>query len=227
MPRLGQEQRDKGDVRFYTANNVLLISWKDKREVNMLTTVHEPKIVDSHSIDYQTKEYVKKPEAVLDYNINMRLVDKSDAMISSIECARKSMKWYRKLFFHLLDMTTHNAHILHREVTGKKETFEDFVLQLCREIMEQHHPEARKQSRKAGTRGRQTDNPARLTERHFAVFVPPTEKKQFPQRKCKVCMHTSLRPQMPRKETRYMCRDCGIALCFPQCFIDYHTLSVY
>lgn len=56
----------------------------------MLTTVHKPKIVDSHSIDYQTKEYVKKPEAVLDYNINMRLVDKSDAMISSIECARKA-----------------------------------------------------------------------------------------------------------------------------------------
>ncbi|MPD06648.1 PiggyBac transposable element-derived protein 4 [Portunus trituberculatus] len=80
----------------------------------MLTTVHEPEIVDSHSIDYQTKEYVKKPDAVLDYNFNMRLIDKSDAMISSVECARKNLKWYRKLFFHLLDMTTQRSHFASR-----------------------------------------------------------------------------------------------------------------
>ena len=27
----------------------------------------------------------------MDYNINMRLVDKSDAMISAIDCARKTI----------------------------------------------------------------------------------------------------------------------------------------
>ena len=73
-------------------------------------------------LDYSDgmKKNIWKPDCVMDYNVNMRLVDKSDAMISAIECARKTMKWYKKLFFHLLDIIVLNSHILHHQVTGKK-----------------------------------------------------------------------------------------------------------
>ena len=193
----------------------------------MLSTVHEPRMVRSHNIDRTTGEYITKPAAVLDYNINMRLVDKSDALISSVECARKNMKWYRKLFFHLLDMATHNAHILHRNVTHKNETYEDFVLELVRQLIAKHHPESNRKTRYQNVRGRQHDTPARLVERHFCTTVPPTAGKQYPQRMCKVCMHTSRRPKVSRKLTRHECVKCEVGLCFPQCFIDYHTLDKY
>lgn len=75
-----------------------------------------------------------KPECMVDYNINMHLVDQSDTMITSINCARPTIKWYKKLFFHVLDFSIPNAHILHREVTGKKDTLEEFAMELCCEL---------------------------------------------------------------------------------------------
>ncbi|CAL4102857.1 unnamed protein product, partial [Meganyctiphanes norvegica] len=86
---------NKKDVIFFSSGNILLTTWMDKREVNMLSTVHKPVVMKTKSIDYtdNRKRVIWKPECVIDYNLNMRLVDQSDAMISSIECARPTMKW--------------------------------------------------------------------------------------------------------------------------------------
>jgi len=42
---------------------------------------------------------VNKPLSVLKYNKNMSAIDKTDILLSSIECVRKTIKWYKKLFF--------------------------------------------------------------------------------------------------------------------------------
>jgi hypothetical protein len=39
-----------------------------------------------------------------DYNACMGFVDKSDRMVNSYDIARRTWKWTKKLFFHLLDM---------------------------------------------------------------------------------------------------------------------------
>ncbi len=96
--------------------------WKDKREVILLTTIHHPQMVLSHNIDRSTRQRIMKPVCVLDYNANKRLVDKADAMISSIECARKTLKWIKKLYFHLAGIMMLNAHILFKEKTCKNPT---------------------------------------------------------------------------------------------------------
>lgn len=115
-----QECVNWGDVKYFTTCNILAISWVDKREVNLLSTIHEPYMVlHSNNFDRDIEKYIRKPAAVLDYNTNMRLVDKFHAMISSVKCAKKIMKWYRKLFIHLLDLSTHNANILYRVVTER------------------------------------------------------------------------------------------------------------
>jgi hypothetical protein len=43
-------------------------------------------------------------------------------MITSIECVRKWLKWYRKFFLHLLDITVLNSHTLFNAKTGKSIT---------------------------------------------------------------------------------------------------------
>lgn len=108
MPEL-PTRREKGSIIHMQANNVLLISWMDNRDVNLLTTLHPPAFEDGRRRDRATGEQVQKLVAVDDYNINVRLVDKSDAVISSIECARKTMRWHKKMFFHLFDVTVHTA----------------------------------------------------------------------------------------------------------------------
>ena len=65
----------------------------------MVTTKHKGQIINSGKVDHSTKELIMKPDCVVDYNKNMRLFDKADMQISSVECVRKTAKWYKKTFF--------------------------------------------------------------------------------------------------------------------------------
>ena len=67
------------------SENMLALKWHNKREVHMITTIHKGQMIDSGKVNRETNEPVMKPNCVLDYNKNIRLVDKSDMQISSIE----------------------------------------------------------------------------------------------------------------------------------------------
>ena len=88
----------RGEHDYQHTDILLAESWLDKREVTMLSTIHEPKMINSGKIDYTTGEQIQKPISVKDYNENMGAVDRSDMQISYVECVRKTVKWYRKLF---------------------------------------------------------------------------------------------------------------------------------
>jgi hypothetical protein len=46
-------------------------------------------------------------------------VDTSDRMVNSYGIARRTWKWTKKLFFHLLDTAILNAYLLHKSCGGK------------------------------------------------------------------------------------------------------------
>ncbi len=108
---------ERGTVVHKQAKNILAVVWKDKRNVSILSTIHNPSMVGSVSRNPRTRQPTMKTECVTDYNIYMRLVNKLDAMFSSIDCVRKTLKWYKK-FFHLLDITMLNAQLIHRIKSG-------------------------------------------------------------------------------------------------------------
>jgi hypothetical protein len=149
----------------------------------------------------------------------MGAVDRSDMMISSIESVRKSFKWYKKFFFHLLDITLLNSHALYNVKTGKHITLADFQLALIREIFQKFHT-----PRPTSKPGRSVsgDQPRRLTGGHFPIAVPPTPSKAKPYRRCHVCANTTKGPQK-RKDTKFMCAECDVSLCLHPCFATYHT----
>jgi hypothetical protein len=45
-----------------------------------------------------------KPAIVANYNMNMIYVDKADMMTKISSISRRTWKWTKKLFFHLLDL---------------------------------------------------------------------------------------------------------------------------
>ena len=216
--------KERGTVVYSSTNNILATFWMDKREVALLSTIHVPRMVLSENIDPRTRERVMKPECVVDYNINMRLVDKSDAMISSIECTRKTLKWYKRFFFHLVDMSMLNAHVLFMATTNKKCTLPDFVIEVVRDIFEDNAEEKQAPGRRAAA----ADDPLRLTARHFCrpMPVPAGAKKGRVQRACHVCKHISQK-ESARRDTRYHCAQCDVLLCVDLCFEEYHTLKKY
>jgi hypothetical protein len=61
-----------------------------------------------------------KPAAMLDYNKYETGVDRSDQMLSYYSIERNTIKWWKKLFFHLFNLVVVNAHILHNKTSKKK-----------------------------------------------------------------------------------------------------------
>lgn len=214
MPKIDNKLK-KGEISFRSSGELLAMKWCDKREVWMLSTCHSADMAESEKTDRKSGNKILKPTCILDYNKNMGSVDRTDMVISSIESVRKTVKWYKKLFFHVLDLAVLNAHSLHTTVTGTKLPLATFHLMLIREILEKF---AKQRRRSGGGRRSDEDTPMRLSQRHFPAIIEAAGVKKFPTRKCIVCTKHKI-----RRETRYWCRDCEVSLCVTPCFENYHT----
>ena len=61
--------------------------------------------------------------------------------ISLTECTRKTHKWHRKLFFHLIDMCLYNAFVLYKvHNSNKKVQFIEFRTNDAEQLLELHRP---------------------------------------------------------------------------------------
>ncbi|UYV77519.1 hypothetical protein LAZ67_15001349 [Cordylochernes scorpioides] len=173
-----------GETEAKHTQNLLALKYKDKREVFMLSTMHKNEFANTNKRDKVTNLPIQKPSAVIDYNQKMGTVDQKDMLLSSIGCLRKSLKWYKKLFFHFIDTFLLNAYSLYLVNTGKRPSLAEFHINLIGQIIEKYH-EARVQVHR-GRPSTSEDRPLRLIERHFPSLVPPTERKKNPTRYCRV-----------------------------------------
>jgi hypothetical protein len=100
--------------------------------VGILTNIHDPpwegNFFDEHG-------NAIKPVIVADYNRHMGYVDKGDRMASIYTASRRTWKWTKKFFFHLLDLAVLNSYILLSSCGGKKISHRDFQLALVRVML--------------------------------------------------------------------------------------------
>ncbi|KAI4476608.1 hypothetical protein M0802_014850 [Mischocyttarus mexicanus] len=87
-------------------NGIVVLKWKDVRNVRILSTKHPPIMTPSSNSTYRGRPTKMKPLAIREYNIGKSGIDRSDQMVSYATNLRKSIKWYRKLAIYLLLRTT-------------------------------------------------------------------------------------------------------------------------
>lgn len=205
--------KDERDVRYEENGTMMVMKWKDKRDVFFLSTIHKGE--ETVNASRRGKD-VTIPKVTDDYNKNMGGVDKCDQMLTAYPVERRRVKvWYKKVFRHLLNMCIFNAHVLHAKLGGNMNSFQ-FREALVEGLLLKYHTGLLTTSK----RGRKSkeENPLRLKERHFPSHIPASEKKEKPTRSCSVCA-----AQKQRKESRYQCGECDVALCVDPCFRIYHT----
>ncbi|KAL6417866.1 hypothetical protein ACFW04_012481 [Cataglyphis niger] len=105
----------------YRQDNTLVLGWKDKRVVTCLTTAGDigmttVKRITRGGVDIM----VKKPNIILNYIKNMGGVDQADQYASTYCFLRKSLKWWRKLFFWGMEISLINSYILYKLEKNKK-----------------------------------------------------------------------------------------------------------
>lgn len=106
-----------------SSTGVIMLKWKDKRDVLMLSTKHTGEMKE---VTYRGGSR-EKPVAILDYNNCKAFIDISDQLKAYNSCLRRGVKWYRKLAFELiLGTAIVNAHILYCQVTNRKISITQF-----------------------------------------------------------------------------------------------------
>ena len=111
-PYLMKAKLKKGECIFRCSGRLLALSWHDKRTVSMLSTIHDVSIIGTGKIDRESGQEKMKSNVIVQYNAFMGGVDKLDQMLEPYLSLCTTMKWYKKPFQHLLDVTVYNSFVL-------------------------------------------------------------------------------------------------------------------
>ena len=203
------------------ADKMLAIQWLDNKPGNVLSAIHTSALKEAEEKECGTEEKVKIPEAILDYNVHMRLFDKADMHIGEVECVSKTVKWYKKIFLHFTDILMLNAYNLYLFKTRKHLSLRHFSKLVIEQLLNKFfvrvalpHPSF----------------PSRKFDR--LVYQEAFSKHQLTKipnklrRRCQVCKQT--RPKgKGEKRSFYQCSECDIGLCPSPCFAQYHSHKIF
>lgn len=94
-------------MTFLQKGPIVLISWKDKRLVN-ISTIHDASMKTTGKQKRNSMEVIVRPVCMLDYNKYMKGADRADQYLANSSIFQKSTKWSEKAFF-LIDCALFNA----------------------------------------------------------------------------------------------------------------------
>ena len=209
----------KGEHVWRRQNQTYVSKWKDKRDVLCLTTAYHPSMINTANRRQQEK---RKPIEIVNYNQNMSGVDRADQMMSYYSCPRKTIRWYKKIIFHLLDVAVWNSYYIFKEKTGSQMKFIEFREAIIRSLTGIDYKQDGRSLVQFKRARIQTNEINNNGTQHFPEKISPPEnyqRKTYFQR-CKQCYKQGV-----RKETSYCCKNCisKPALCPAPCFETWHT----
>jgi len=199
---------------------MLALKWHDKRPVNMLSTIHDNSWVTKRRRTRLAAggiEEVEKPTMVDRYNTYMGGVEKGDQLMS-YGFSHRTVKWWRRAFFHLFENAIVNAYILYRLSTQPRRMLDhkQFRIELAKQLLGDADGHTKPPSHRLNA----LPPVACLTERHFIEKVPPCTSGRTSQPVCVVC---SNRRGRGKKTTTYQCKQCK--LCASFFALNYTTLK--
>lgn len=207
----------RGEFQFKVKNGVAAVQWMDKKPVNFLSSAHTPRQTTTvlRRLQNGKRVNVHCPAVVADYNKYMGGVDRFDQYRERYETGRKSIKWWFRILYFLLDMAVVNSFILwkmHRPPDPKNNQL-TYRLKLARQLINGFS------SRKI--QGRPVNFfkcsvPKELRLSKGALHLPRVVESP---RRCKLCSSK----QKKQTRTKVICIACKVPLCVKNCFETFHT----
>lgn len=102
----------QGENKSLFLNGVHIGKWKDKRTVLYISTEHDSEMLE---VTNKRDQVIVKPSAIVHYNNFMSGVDLQDQMLAYYPCERKTIRWYKKMFIHILQMSLSNSFYLYNK----------------------------------------------------------------------------------------------------------------
>ena len=261
---LVEEKVPKNSWSSRNSQHLLVVKYHDKKQVYLMSTVCTDTPVGTGKFvkaaaparegepDSQRKE-IKMPQLVGVYNKYMNGVDRSDQMVSYYALRQKTMKWWKRLIFHVLNVAVVNAFVLYKEYTKNTHmTHRQFRVKLIEGMLDVPQQDLVSTPNPARVRrvtaNSRVQNPL---DHHFNMKLPTSASsgRQI-SRRCRVCteaerkrwkaMTQEERDAIIQKEknknkkqrkfgheTSFQCNKCEVSLCTWPCFYIYHTEANY
>lgn len=188
----------------------------DNKPVTFLSTLHNPNVITSVKRKNKdgTSSDVTCPEVVKVYNNIMGGVDRFDQFRERYAIGRRSVKWWHRIFYFLIDLAIVNCFIIWNVVKEEKTDQLSFRLRLAKQLIGNFSFRKRR-SRKLpvvylSKKGKVPDD-VRL------ISVGEHIPKDSSWRRCRLCSTAA-----SQKRTRFECSKCKVPLC-TGCFEKFHT----
>ena len=161
-----------------------------------------------------------KPQSIVDYTLHMGGVDLKDQLCSYYRTGRASHKWWRYIFWFLLNINITNAWILfkcstHQPPMSPSYDHLKFRLELADLL-------------RAGFSSRKvvSGRPSHCIRRLAVASLNGHELIRIDGRTkiCRECSRLGMKTSRGYKmESSYKCRNCDVALCRGRCFVAFHS----
>ena len=203
------------------AGEVTASAWMDRKMVTVMSTNSQPSAAGTVLRKQKdgTHIHVPCPESIISYNKFMGGVDRGDQLRGYYSCRSKRRKFYKYIFFFLLDVAITNAYILtsHYSPSHSFKNIKSFRLQLAKELIGEYC------SRRRRGRGGTVIRP--LPFRHYPIRIDDGKPgPRYPRGPC--AFHNDVHHR--RVLSSWFCRECGKWLCHngdpsSDCFMQWHT----
>lgn len=147
-----------------------------------------------------------KPNQIVQYNKFMSGVDRQDQMMAYYPCERKTLRWYKKIGIHFIQICMLNLYLIYIK-NIKKISYYDYRLSVINSLL----------SFKSNTPSPQV--PILIRPEHLPTKVEKNKKNRPIRKRCRECAKEGT-----RTETTYFCSQCDgqPGLCLEPCFLNYH-----
>ena len=212
----------RGESTFLRHNDITALRFFEKRNVYMLSTRHGKDLVRVRCKG--ATEDLNVPLVVHHYNCLMGGVDLVDQYLVYYALGRKSMKWYRRVYWRLIEMAIFNSFVVYKANHGINPSTRirqlNYRLELSNLLVK---PLIDKRNASLHPIIRSPTVPDQLLGKHFIY-------RSEIRRRCRVCVgkrKRGHRKERADKKSYYFCKKCDVHLCIGDCFMKFHTLVDY
>lgn len=215
--KVTQAKLNKGDTIAQYADGVMVGRWRDKRVVTYISTEYENELATF--IQRRTNKESQKPLPIIKYNAFMKGVDRGDQLLSYYPCERKTLRWYKKVFIHILQMLVLNSFMLYNLNRGERQKIDiyNFRLRLIETLLPPKENPQLPLELPSTSRKRRSEAPAHTIEKNNDRDA----RNRLKRKRCRVCFRNGNKAMF----TQYYCSDCPDkpGLCPKGCFAEYHN----
>ena len=112
-------KHNRGHYDYRSNGPLVACSWVDKRSIYFVSTLHIGELASGQKCEVKRRQQdgtsvdVACPPCLPDYQAYMRGVDRGDQLQSYYNVGRKSRKWWRRIFFYIIECCILNSYVLH------------------------------------------------------------------------------------------------------------------